>query len=196
MQRAIIFIITATLLFSAPITIAKTLYTWTDENGVVHITETKPPAGSQQTDKVTYKPKPKKETSDIEKHKANERRAWLLEIDARRKAQRLRREADIAKKEMDAAIEEANRIKDETDEYIRQWGGWSRDRKSIHAKINRKKEATNQAVADADRLRTIANEAEAKAQAAEKELDDLTQLSRESKDYTRNLEAETPSPSE
>ena len=196
MQRAIIFIITATLLFSAPITIAKTLYTWTDENGVVHITETKPPAGSQQTDKVTYKPKPKKETSDIEKHKANERRAWLLEIDARRKAQRLRREADIAKKEMDAAIEEANRIKDETDEYIRQWGGWSRDRKSIHAKINRKKEATNQAVAEADRLRTIANEAEAKAQAAEKELNDLTQLSRESRDYTRNLEAETPSPSE
>ena len=41
---------------------------------------------------------------------------------------------------MDEAIEEANRMRAETDEYIRQWGGWKKSRKSIHAKINRKKE--------------------------------------------------------
>jgi uncharacterized coiled-coil DUF342 family protein len=184
------------LLFSAHITMAKTLYTWTDKDGVVHITATKPPAGAQQTDKITYKPKPKHETSEIEKQKINQQRAWVLEQDARRKAQRLRREADNAKKAMDEAIEEANQMRAETDEYVRQWGGWKRDRKSIHAKIDRKKKATNQAVAESERLIEIATKAEAKARAAEKELEDLTQLSRESSDYTRNLEAESASPSE
>jgi len=196
MHRATIYIITAMLLFSAHFTMAKTLYTWTDKDGVVHITATKPPAGAQQTDKLTYKPKPKHETSEIEKQKINQQRAWILEQDARRKAQRLRREADNAKKAMDKAIEEANRMRAETDEYIQQWGFQSRHRKSIKAKIDRKKEATNQAVAEADRLRTAANDTEAKARAAEKEVQDLTQLSRESSDYTRNLEAEAASPSE
>ena len=191
MHRGTIIIIAAMLLFSVHSAMAKTLYTWTDENGVVHITETKPPAGTQPTDKLNYTPKPKKETSKVEKHKANEQRALLLEYDARRKAQRLRREAENAKKAMDAAIEEANRLRAETDEYIRQWGGWSKRRKSIHAKIARKKEATNQAVAESERLIEIATKAETKAQAAEKELADLTQLSRETRDYTRNLEAET-----
>jgi hypothetical protein len=197
MHRATIYIITAMFLLSAHAVMAKkTLYTWTDKDGVVHITATKPPAGAQQTDKLTYQPKPAKETSEIEKQNLNQQRVWILEQDARRKAQRLRRDADNAKKAMDASIAEANRMKAETDEYIRQWGFQSRHRKSIKAKIDRKKDATNQAVAEADRLRTIANEAEAKAQAAEKELSDLTQLSRESSDYTRNLEAETAAPAE
>ena len=196
MHRAITFIITVMFLLSAQAAMAKTLYTWTDKDGVVHITETKPPAGAQQTDKLNYKARPKKKTPEVEKHKVNEQRALLLEYDARRKAQRLRREADNAKKAMDEAIEEANRMKAETDEYIQQWGFQSRHRKSIKAKIDRKKEATNQAVAESEDLIEIATKAEAKAQAAEKELNDLTQLSRESSDYTRNLEAETASPSE
>jgi len=196
MHRAIIYIITAMFLFSAHAVMAKTLYTWTDKDGVVHITATKPPAGAQQTDKLTYKPKPNNETSEIETQKINQQRAWMLEQDARRKAQRLRREADNAQKAMDEAIAEANRMRAETDEYIRQWGGWSRNRKSIHAKIDRKKKATNQAVAESERLIEIATKAETGARAAEKELEDLTQLSRESSDYTRNLEAETASPSE
>jgi len=114
----------------------------------------------------------------------------LLENDARKKARRARREADEAKKTMEAAIEEANRMKAETDEYIRQWGIQARHRKSIKAKIDRKKDTTNQAVAESERLIKIATEAEAKAQAAEKEHNDLQQLSSESKAYTRTLEAE------
>lgn len=191
MHRALIYIIPALFFFSAHCAMAKTLYTWTDKEGVVHITETKPPAGAQQTDKTTYKAKPKNETSEINQSKATEHKAWMLESDARNKAKRARREADKAKKEMDAAIEEANQMKADTDEYIRQWGYQSRHRKSIKAKIMRKKEATNQAVAESERLITMATEAEAKAQAAEKELSDLSQVSRESSDYTRNLEAES-----
>lgn len=191
MHRTLIYTISALLLISAHWVTAKTLYTWTDKDGVVHITESKPPAGAQQTDKTTYKAKPKGETSKVEQHKAYERKAWVLEYDARKKAQRLRGEADKAKKAMDAAVEEANQIKAETDDYIRKWGGWKRDRKSIHAKIDRKKEATNQAIATSEELIKIATEAEAKAREAEKELNDLEQLSRESKAYTGNLEAET-----
>ncbi len=191
MHRALVYIIPALFLFSAHCAMAKTLYTWTDKDGVVHITESKPPAGAQQTDKTTYKAKPKNETSEIDRNKATEHKAWLLESDARNKAKRARREADKAKKEMDAAIEEANQIKAETDEYIQQWGYQSRHRKSIKAKIMRKKDATNQTVAESERLIKMATEAEAKAQAAEKELSDLSQVSRESSDYTRNLEAES-----
>ena len=199
MYRAIIFIIPALFFLSAHCAMAKTLYTWTDKDGVVHITESKPPAGAQSTDKVTYKVKPKKETPEIEKHKVNQQRALMLEYDARRKAQRLRREADNAKEAMDAAVEEANQMKAETDEYIQQWGIRARYRKSIKAKIDRKKDATNQAVSESDRLIKLATKAESKAQDAEKELNDLTQLSRESSDYTRNLESEqteNASPSE
>jgi len=190
MQRALMYIIPAVLLFSAHWAMAKTLYTWTDKDGVVHITETKPPSGTQQTDKLTYTPKPKKKTPQIETHKVNQQRALMLEYDARRKAQRLRREADNAKKEMDAAIQAANQMKAETDEYIQQWGIQARHRKSIKAKIDRKKEATNQAVATSEDHIKIATEAEKKAQAAEKELTDLMQRSRESSDDTPNLESE------
>jgi len=171
---------------------AKTLYTWTDKDGVVHITESKPPAGTQQTDKITYKAKPKNETPKIDQQKVYARKALLLENDARIKAKRTRREADNAKKAMDASIEEANRAKADTDEYIEQWGIWARHRKSIKAKIDRKKDATNKAIEESERLIKIATVAEAKAQEAEKELNDLTQLSRESSAYTRNLEAENP----
>jgi len=191
MHRALVYIIPALFLFSAHCAMAKTLYTWTDKDGVVHITESKPPAGAQQTDKTTYKARPKKETSNIDQHKATEHKAWLLENEARTKAKRARREADKAKSEMETAIEESNRVKSETDEYIRQWGYQSRHRKSIKAKIMRKKDATNQAVAESERLIKMATEAEAKAQGAEKELNDLQLLSRESKAYTRNLEAES-----
>jgi len=114
----------------------------------------------------------------------------MFENEARTKAKRARREADKAKKEMETAIEEANRMKAETDEYIRQWGIQARHRKSIKAKIDRKKDATNQAVAESERLIKIATEIEAKAQDAEKELNDVEQLSSESTAYTRNLEAE------
>ena len=164
MHKAIIYIISALFLLSAHCAMAKTLYTWTDKDGVVHITESKPPAGAQQTDKLTYKAKPKEETSAIDRQKEPMRKALMLENDARIKAKRARREADNAKKEMDAAIEEANRMKAETDEYIRQWGIQARHRKSIKAKIDRKKDATNQAVAESERLIKIATEAEAKAQ--------------------------------
>lgn len=192
MHRALVFIITAMLLFSTQFSLSKTIYTWTDKDGVVHITETKPPAGAQLTDKIIHKSTPARNPPEIEKHKVNERKAAMLVDEARRKAQRSRRAADKAKKEMEAAIEEANRIKADTDAFIRQWGIQSRHRKSLRAKIVRRQEAANQSVAEADRLRTIATEAEAKAQAAEKELEDLMQVSRESIDYTRNLEAETP----
>ena len=74
MHKAIIFIIPVTFLFSAHAAMAKTLYTWTDKDGVVHITETKPPAGAQQTDKLNYKAKPKRNTPDIEKHKIIKKR--------------------------------------------------------------------------------------------------------------------------
>lgn len=190
MHRALIYIISALFLFSAHCAMAKTLYTWTDKDGVVHISESKPPAGAQQTDKTTYKAKPKEETSAIDRHKETQRKALMFENEARAKAKRARREADKAKKEMETAIEEANRMKAETDEYIRQWGIQARHRKSIKAKIDRKKDATNQAVAESERLIKIATEIEAKAQDAEKELNDVEQLSSESTAYTRNLEAE------
>ncbi len=190
MQRVLIYVIPVLFLFTTQLAVAKTLYTWTDQDGVVHITASKPPAGTEPTDKITYTVKPKNETQKIDRHRETQRKALLLENDARKKAQRARREADGAKKTMEAAIEEANRMKAATDEYIRQWGIQARHRKSIKAKIDRKKDTTNQAVAESERLIKIATEAEAKAQAAEKEHNDLQQLSSESKAYTRTLEAE------
>ena len=168
---------------------AKTLYTWTDENGVVHISEAKPPAGTQPTDKVTYSVKPGKQEAQVESRKADQQRALMLEYDARQQVHRLRREADRAKIAMEKAIAEANALKAKTDEYIQQWGAQARYRKSIKAKIDRQKEATNEAVAESERLIKIATQAEEKVRAAEKELSDLQKLTGESQAYPKPPES-------
>ncbi|MCG6910173.1 MAG: DUF4124 domain-containing protein [Deltaproteobacteria bacterium] len=173
MQKMLRCVIVILLFFSGPIAAAGTLYTWTDKDGVVHITPTKPPNGIDHTDKLTYTAKPERKTTQVHKQGADRQRELILEIEASQKARRLRREADQARKAMEAAVEAANKMKADTDAYIRQWGGWAKYRKSVKAKIDRRKDATNQAVAESERLIKTATEAEAKAREAEEALKDL-----------------------
>ena len=174
MKKPSTFLLFIVLLLASPYVCAKTLYTWTDEDGVVHITETKPPADAINAEKNKYRTQPKRPSHATTDYRKNEpRRNPILEYDARNKAKRARRDADMAKKAMEDAINTANRMKAETDEYIEQWGVQARTRKSINAKINRKKEATNEAVAEAKRLTETFTQAETKAREAEKQLADL-----------------------
>jgi len=176
MKNGFIFILFIMLIFTAQNTLAKTLYTWTDKDGVVHITETKPPADARNAEKNNYRTQPKTKSSKTpDQQQKVQRKNQVLEYDAQNKAKRARREANMARKAMQDAIETANRMKAETDEYVKQWGVQARTRKAIKAKINRKKEATNKAMAEAKRLTEIATQAEKKARELEKKLADLKQ---------------------
>jgi len=174
MKKNTIFLLFIALFLASQYTPAKTLYTWTDKDGVVHITETKPPADARNAEKNNYRSQPKRESNTTAGHQKKVRpKNPMLEYDARNKAKRTRREAKMARKAMEDAIKTANRMKTETDEYIEQWGVQARTRKAIKAKINRKKEATDKAMAEAKRLTEIATQAEAKAREAEKQLAEL-----------------------
>jgi len=69
---------------------ADKLYTWTDEKGNLHITETPPPKTARTKDVMTYKPQTE---AQIQKIKADERREEMQYEAAQEKDTRTRQEA-------------------------------------------------------------------------------------------------------
>ena len=61
---------------------ADKLYTWTDEKGNLHITETPPPKNARTKDVMTYKPQTE---AQIRKIKQNERRVEMQDEAAQKK---------------------------------------------------------------------------------------------------------------
>ena len=63
-------------LFAAPLADAQKLYSWTDENGVLHITEQPPPKGATVEDVMTYREKTPDELRAIERSQKIEQREF------------------------------------------------------------------------------------------------------------------------
>ncbi len=61
-------------LFTASLLGAQKVYTWTDENGVLHITDHPPPQKAQLEEVVTYKERTPEEQKAIERRKNKLRR--------------------------------------------------------------------------------------------------------------------------
>ena len=172
MKKGFAFIFALFFFCGSHILSAQTLFTWTDEAGVVHITETKPPEGTQIEEKLHYqKQSPnrppeieenrKKGQTDLEKSEAFER----VEIE--------KRKANKAKQKAEEAFKKANQIKKETDEYIQKVKYKSRKSKSLRFKMKGRMEESNKAIAEAEKLKQLAIKAEKKAKDAESEVKKL-----------------------
>jgi hypothetical protein len=146
---------------------AQTLYTWKDATGTIHISQRKPSINQPLTDQMRYPArlasKPEMETSapaDI---------GTDAVLTAARQAKLARERADNARRKAEDAIQEAHRIKEETNVFLEPWRDKKRIRKNMQLQIQSRIKKANQTIAKAEHLIDSANEAEQKAQAVEKE---------------------------
>ena len=161
------FIATALLLFSlfaATILGAQKLYTWTDENGVLHITEQPPPKSAKVEDVVTYKERTPEELEAIERNKDNIRREFgQAQLDREQEARLKAKQAEEqAKKAKDKAEKEYEYNK----EYIKRLSSTKRKRRQFRKKIERLKKETEQSF---DEAKSAAEKAEEARQTAAEE---------------------------
>ena len=168
MKKGFTFIFALFLLCGSHILSAQTLFTWTDEAGVVHITENKPPEGIQIEEKLHYQKQPSKRPLEIEENR-KKGQTDLEKSEAIERAEIERRKANEAKQKAEEAFKKANQIKKETDEYIKKVKYKSRKTKSLRVKMKRRMEEANKAIAEAEQLKQLAIKAEKKAKDAESE---------------------------
>ena len=172
MKTGITLIFAFFLLCGSHILSAQTLFTWTDEAGVVHITENKPPEGIQIEEKLHYQKQPSKRPLEIEENR-KKGQTDLEKSEAIERAEIERRKANEAKQKAEEAFKKANQIKKETDEYIKKVKYKSRKTKSLQVKMKRRMEEANKAIAEAEKLKQLAIKADKKAKDAESEVKKL-----------------------
>jgi hypothetical protein len=144
---------------------AQTLYTWQDAAGTIHISKRKPPADQPLTDQIRYADRrfsqPKIEpASPVEIEAGNV-------LTAARQAKLTREQAEHARRMAEEALQEAHRIKKETDAFLEPWRDRKRVSNHILVQIESRIQNANQAIAKAEHLIESANLAEQEAQAAE-----------------------------
>ena len=163
------FIAAAVMLFSlftASLLGAQRLYTWTDENGVLHITDHPPPQRAQIEEVVTYKERTPEELNAIQRRKDKLRRELEQEKqqDDSRDAQLKAQEAD---EEAQKALEQAEKEYEKNKAYIDRLSNRSWKRKQFRKKINRLKKETEESFAEAKSAAERAEEAKKSAENAE-----------------------------
>jgi len=168
MKTGITLIFALFLLCGSHTLSAQTLFTWTDEAGVVHISDSKPPEGTQIEEKLYYQKQPLKRPHEIEENR-KKGQAGLEKSEAIERVEIEKRKANEAKQKAEEAFKKANQIKKETDEFIKKVKYKSRKSKSLRAKMKRRMEEANGAIAEAEQLKQLAIKAEKKAKDAESE---------------------------
>jgi hypothetical protein len=151
---------------------ADKVYTWTDKDGNVHITDQSPPEGASVRDVIKYKPPSEGEVLKNQRQQqmrenAVDRKRKLEEAqNAERKAQKAAEEANITRGKADAAVKDANKYIDTHDrnQYMRRAHKYEMKKKAGEAEA-----AVDQANAAAEKAR----KAEEKAKRAEEELNNI-----------------------
>ena len=162
------FIATTIILFSllaATILGAQKLYTWTDENGVLHITEQPPPNSAKVEDVITYREKTPEELAAIERRKEKIRREFERQEQLDREQEagvKAKQDEEQAKKAKEKAEKEYNYNK----EYIKRLSSTKRKRRQFRKKIERLKKETEQSF---DEAKSAAEKAEEARQTAAEE---------------------------
>jgi hypothetical protein len=151
---------------------ADKVYTWTDKDGNVHITDQPPPKSAKISNVTTYKPQSQKEVRENQRQQqmrenAVDRKRKLEEAqDAGQKAQKAAEEAKRTRGKADAAVKDANQYIDTHDQnqYMRRAHKYEMKKKAGEAEA-----AVNQANAAAEKAR----KAEEKVKRAEEELNNI-----------------------
>ena len=154
------------LLFQQDI-VAETLYTWIAPEGTIHISKTKPPNKVTLKEQLRYPTNKSAFQTPVKEMPAPEAIGDDMVLAATQKAKQARQQAQAARHMAESAIEKANRVKHETETFLKPWRNKRRIRKPMQLQIESRIQNTNQVIAQAERLIAEANEAEQRAQSAE-----------------------------
>lgn len=158
---------------------ADKVYTWTDERGVTHISETPPPPNARDRDVIEYVPKTKQEEAAIRKQQqqsnAQEQKEQIVgeAKDLRRKAQQAREQAIELKAVADQLFEQSEAFKTKTSNTIRRWQTNKATRLKLEKEAAEAQKRAQAADEEAKQLEKRADEAEKQLeqmQAAEESL--------------------------
>ena len=138
---------------------AQKLYTWTDENGVLHITDTPPPQKAQIEDVMTYRERTPEELKAIQQRKDQLRRDLDQDIQ-REQAREAQLKAQEAAEDAQAAREKADKEYEENKAYIDKLSNRKWKRKKFRKKIERLKKETEETYTEAQKAAERAEEAE------------------------------------
>ncbi|CAB5135234.1 hypothetical protein D3OALGA1CA_3492 [Olavius algarvensis associated proteobacterium Delta 3] len=155
------------------------IYTWTDEDGTLHITDKPPPdrAESVNVYEVTStgrEPEKDRGTGDMKAVKAIQDYERLQEEreEAEEKAEKARKKAIEARRKANIAVAEADRVKAETAELAKK----TTKRKQERLALERQREYEIKTVQLAQEAVSLAQESEDLARLAEAEAERLRQL--------------------
>jgi len=163
------FVATAVILFSlftASLLGAQKLYTWTDQNGVLHITDHPPPQKARIEEVMTYKEPTPEELNAIQRRK-NKLRRELDQEEQQQKAQDARLKAQEAEEEAQKSLEQAEKEYEKNKAYIDRLSNRSWKRRQFRKKINRLKQETEESFAEAKSAAERAEEAKKSAENVE-----------------------------
>jgi hypothetical protein len=164
MKLIITAIIILTSLFTASMTGAQKLYTWTDEKGNLHITEDPPPKTAKIEETVTYKQRSPEE--EAARQRRNEEFRRRLEQDKQRVEKRdTRVKASDAEKDAQKMKEQAWEEYEENKAYIDKLSNRRWKRKKFRKRIERLKKESEESLAAAEEAAKRAREAKAAAEA-------------------------------
>jgi hypothetical protein len=149
-------------IFTGSLLGAQKLYTWTDENGVLHITDHPPPRSAQIEDVVTYKERTPEEQQAIDRRKRELRRE-LDQEDQQVRAREAQLKARQAEEEAQKSLEQAEEEYEQNKAYIDRLSNRKWKRKQFRKKIDRLKKETEESYAEAKEAAERAEAAKKKA---------------------------------
>lgn len=160
------------LVYNNAISAAEKVYTWIDEKGVTHITETPPPPDARLKDVLEYTPQTEEEIERVrdQQLQSQEKRAEAALIKAAEDAQRFAQEA---KQVASSAESEARAAEQRAAEFKRKVGNNIRRKQLNRSTILRLESEARKAREKASQASRNAAEAEKRAQEAQKRVDKL-----------------------
>lgn len=141
---------------------AQRLYTWTDDHGVIHITDDPPPQNARVKDVTAYSDRSPRELAAIERKKQQLREKYK-QFEEHEAARRAEVDAQKAGEKAGQAMQKAQQEAQHNQEYVRRLSATKDKRKQFRKKIERLRNETEAALAEA---RTAEKNAEAAAEKA------------------------------
>lgn len=144
---------------------AQQIYTWTDENGILHISDQAPPKDVNVDEVLKYREKTPQEQAAIEREieKQRQRIERQNRIDAARQAELEARQAEEKARQVRAAAQEELRV---NQEYVKQLSTRRWKRRKFKKRIERIKIETEASLAEAEATAQQAEETARKARQA------------------------------
>lgn len=146
------------------------VYTWTDKNGNLHITDTPPPKNGTLKEVTPYREQTDQEIQETQQLQQEKQAARLKKEEQEQQIEEARRRAREADARAKQAVENAQKITSENDAYIRRLGSTQEKRKKFGKRIQRLKEQTEAAQADARQAVEQARQAEEESRKIEEQV--------------------------